>query len=362
MAALKHIVFTVTNDITYDRRLKRICQTLCDEGFQISIIGRELPNSVALKKEKYNQIRLKCFFNKGKLFYLEYNTRLVWYLLFFDADIYTAIDLDTIAPVYWASKLKNKKRFFDAHEYFEEVPEVVNRKAVQWVWKTIARIYIPLFHKCYTVSESLANIFNELYDKPFEVIRNVPDYISEENNAEGKYLLYQGALNEGRGLETLIEAMQHVDMPLKIAGEGDLSKHLRIMVIEKNLQHKIEFLGFVKPEDLPDLTRNAFLGFNLLENKGKSYYYSLANKFFDYIQAEIPSINMNFPEYAATNHKYEVSILINELSSQEIINAIQKLINNPALYQKLKAQCKQAKKEYNWQFEKQKLLNIYQNS
>ncbi len=361
MAALKHIVFTVTNDITYDRRIKRICQTLSDEGLQVSIIGRELPNSIALKKENYNQIRLKCFFNKGKLFYLEYNTRLVWYLLFFDADIYTAIDLDTIAPVYWASALKGKKRYFDAHEYFEEVPEVVNRKAVQWAWKTIASIYIPLFHKCYTVGESLANIFNIKYKKSFEVIRNMPDYISEENNAEGKYLLYQGALNEGRGLEALIAAMTQIDMPLKIAGEGDLSKQLRTTVAEKNLQHKIEFLGFVKPEDLPALTKNAFLGFNLLENKGKSYYYSLANKFFDYIQAEVPSVNMNFPEYATINQQYEVSILLNDLTAQTIVNAVQHLQNNSALYYKLKAQCKEAKKTFNWQVEKQKLLNIYKD-
>lgn len=359
MASLKHIVFTVTNDITYDRRMKRICKTLANEGFQVSIIGRELPNSVAIKNENYQQIRLKCFFNKGKLFYLEYNTRLVWYLLFFDADIYTAIDLDTIAPVYWASALKGKKRFFDAHEYFEEVPEVVNRKAVKWVWKTIARIYIPLFHKCYTVGESLANIFKTKYNKTFEVIRNVPDYIVEENTSDGKYLLYQGALNEGRGLEALIDAMQQIDMPLKIAGEGDLSKTLRAMVAAKNLQHKIEFLGFVKPEDLPALTQNAFLGFNLLENKGKSYYYSLANKFFDYIQAEVPSVNMNFPEYTAINQEYEVSILLNELNAETIANTVHELQSNTELYKKLKNQCKLAKEIYNWQAEKQKLISLY---
>jgi glycosyltransferase involved in cell wall biosynthesis len=339
--------------------MQRICETLSKEGFRVTIIGRALPNSTAITPTDYHQVRLKCFFNKGKLFYFEYNTRLLWFLLFFDADIYSAVDLDTIAPVYWASFIKGRKRYFDAHEYFEEVPEVVNRRITKTIWQIIAQVYIPMFHRCYTVGNTLAEVFSKKYHHHFSVIKNVPSYISEENNSEGKYLLYQGALNEGRGLEQLIEAMHHIDMPLKIAGEGDLSASLRLLVDEKKLQQKIEFLGFVKPGNLAALTQNAFLGLNLLENKGKSYYYSLANKFFDYIQAEVPSINMHFPEYAAINKQYEVSILLNELSAPEIVNVVNKLLSDKNLYLHLRQQCRQAKKEYNWQQEEKKLLQLY---
>ncbi len=342
--------------------MQRICQTLSKEGFQVTIIGRQLKQSIPLSDTvSYHQIRLKCIFNKGKLFYIEFNTRLLWFLLFFDADIYSAVDLDTIAPVYWASFLKGKKRFFDAHEYFEEVPEVVNRKITKTIWQIIARVYIPLLHNCYTVGNALAEVFGKKYNRPFGIIKNVPGYIAEENNSEGKYLLYQGALNEGRGLEQLIEAMQHIDMPLKIAGEGDLSASLRLLVDEKNLDRKIEFLGFVKPENLAALTANAFAGLNLLENKGKSYYYSLANKFFDYIQAEVPSINMSFPEYAAINNQYEVSILLEELNAEAIVNAVNKLQTDKNLYHHLRQQCRLAKKEFNWQQEEKKLLEIYRS-
>jgi glycosyltransferase involved in cell wall biosynthesis len=139
------------------------------------------------------------------------------------------------------------------------------------------------------------------------------------------------------------------------------SNSLRLLVDEKNLQHKIEFLGFVKPGNLAALTQNAFVGLNLLENRGKSYYYSLANKFFDYIQAEVPSINMHFPEYAAINKQYEVSILLNELTATEIVNAVNKLQTDKNLYSYLRQQCRLAKKEFNWQQEEQKLLEIYRS-
>jgi glycosyltransferase involved in cell wall biosynthesis len=356
---VKHVVFTVTNDLTYDRRIQRICRTLTDSDFKVSVIGRQLGKSLPIENKQYEQIRLQCFFNKGKAFYLEYNLRLFWFLFFYKADIYCAVDLDTIVPVFWISLLKGKKRVFDAHEYFEEVPEVVDRTLVRWIWSLVGKIYIPLFHSCYTVSQTLAQEFHKKYNTHFDVIRNVPEMIDEENNSKGNYLLYQGALNEGRGLETLINAMYEIDIPLKIAGEGDLSGTLRAMVEKNNLENKIEFLGFVKPAHLPELTKYAFAGFNLLENKGKSYYYSLANKFFDYIQFEVPVITMNYPEYQTINARYEISILLDRLSAEEIIISVKKLKTDNDLYLKLRANCRQAKKVFNWHEESKKLIEIY---
>lgn len=361
MAILKRIVFTVTNDLTYDRRMLRICTTLANNHFQVVLVGRKLTNSLPLKTENFQQIRLKCVFNKGKLFYLEYNIRLFFFLLFSKADIFSSVDLDTIIPVYYASLLKGTKRVFDAHEYFEEVPEVTHRKTIKKIWKNIARFYIPKFHQHYTVGEALANIFQKQYATDFSVIKNVPNLIEQPNNNEGKYLLYQGALNEGRGLEQLIEAMRHINMPLKIAGEGDLSFQLRKLVTEKNLQHKIEFLGFVAPDKLNALTEQAYIGLNLLENKGESYFYSLANKYFDYIQAEIPIITMAFPEYQNINNQFEVALLIEDLNITSILNAIEKLLLDKSLYLKLKLQCREAKLLFNWQQEQLKLIAIYQS-
>ena len=74
----------------------------------------------------------------------------------------------------------------------------------------------------------------------------------------------------------------------------------------KKLAKKVIFKGYVKPKELPKITAKASIGLNLLENKSLNYYYSLANKAFDYIQAEIPAIHMDFPEYRQLNQTYEV--------------------------------------------------------
>lgn len=360
MERIKKIIFTVTNDLTYDRRMQRICRTLANAGFDVMLIGRELASSIPLSEEPYRQHRIKCLHKKGKAFYLEYNYRLYNYLLGCDTDIVCAIDLDTIIPAFSVAVERDWKKVYDAHEYFSQVPEVVGRPLVQWIWEKVAKLYIPKADLCYTVGPALAYTMGQQYGAKFEVIRNVPFKVDHTiSTTERSYLVYQGALNEGRGLEALLEAMQQIDMPLKIAGEGDLSKKLRRMSKELGVSNKVTFLGFVPPEQLPKLTEGAWLGLNLLENKGLSYYYSLANKFFDMIQAEVPSINMDFPEYKAIQQEYPVAILLNKLTPEAIVQAYKELKNDPARYEEMREACAEAKQAYNWEKEAQKLVTLY---
>jgi glycosyltransferase involved in cell wall biosynthesis len=359
---VKRIIATVTNDLTFDRRMQRICRTLAANGYQVTLLGRELSNSKPLSAEPFQQHRLLCWFTKGKLFYIEFNIRLWWYLVWQKADVVCAIDLDTVVPCFIVGKWKGWKRIYDAHEYFSEVPEVVHRPRVKKVWEWVAKVFIPKADLAYTVGPALANIFTKRYHIPFHSIRNVPDaVITAPTPTETGYLLYQGALNKGRGLEALLIAMQHINLKLKIAGEGDLSNELREMAKSLGVADKVEFLGFVKPADLPELTAGAWLGLNLLENMGLSYYYSLANKCFDYIQAEVPALHMDFPEYRSLVEKHPVAILINELSPTSIVSVINALQLDKGKYKALVNECHKVKKLFTWQLEAQKLLTLYRD-
>jgi hypothetical protein len=90
---LKKIFFTVTNDLTYDQRMHRICTSLAENGYAVTLVGRKLSSSLPLTEKKFRQKRIRCWYKKGKLFYLEYNLRLFTYLLFFKMDAICAIDL-----------------------------------------------------------------------------------------------------------------------------------------------------------------------------------------------------------------------------------------------------------------------------
>jgi hypothetical protein len=84
---------------------------------------------LSLTPQAFKQKRLNCFFEKGFLFYTEYNLRLFFFLLFQKADIICAIDLDTILPVYFVTALKKQKRVYDAHELFTEQKEVITSRS-----------------------------------------------------------------------------------------------------------------------------------------------------------------------------------------------------------------------------------------
>lgn len=359
----KKIILTVTNDLTYDQRMQRICRSLYSGGYSVELVGREKPNSVALKTESFKQTRLHCWFHKGKLFYLEYNLRLFFYLLFTRFDAVCAIDLDTIAAAFCVGRIKRAKLVYDAHEYFTEVPEVVRRRRIQKVWQWVERAFVPLSDLSYTVSQGLAALFEAQYHQKFEVIRNVP-YLkvpvqNEKVDIPPRFILYQGSLNEGRGLEQLIAAMASINCTLKLAGEGDLSEELRRLTVKLHLQHKVEFLGYVNPEQLKQLTSSAYIGINILENKGLNYYHSLANKFFDYLQAGVPQVCIDFPEYKKINGENQVALLIKNTSIHEIIPAVQRLLGDNSFYSQLQSNCIRGALKLNWQEEEKKLLSLY---
>ncbi|MFZ1635147.1 MAG: glycosyltransferase [Chitinophagales bacterium] len=357
---MKRIVFTVTNDLTYDQRMNRICSTLQAAGYDITLIGFMKKRSVKLEQKPYKQIRLNLFFVKGKLFYLEYNFRLFWYLLFKKYDIYTGIDLDTLLPVFFNAKLKGKPCVYDAHEYFTELPEIVARPLIKKMWIKLERFLLPKIKYNYTVGNAIAEELTKKYKTTFEVIRNVP-VLSEDVTevSVGNYILYQGALNMGRGLEALMEGMAYVNADLYIAGEGDLSAELRAFAAELPHKEKIRFLGYVRPADLKKYTNEAKIGINLVEHLGLSYYYSLSNKFFDYIHAGKPQVTMNFPEYKKLNDQYDVAVLIDEPEKKLIASAINKLLTDVKLYVELEHNTIEAKKDLNWQKESVKLIQFY---
>jgi glycosyltransferase involved in cell wall biosynthesis len=301
------------------------------------------------------------------LFYLEYNLRLLIFLLRQPADLICAVDLDTLVPAYLTGRIGRKDCIYDAHEYFTEVPEVVDRPFTKAVWEWVANRIIPRLANAYTVGPCLAAIFRDRYGTDFAIIRNLPRqqsaHITPPLDAEQKIILYQGRLNAGRGLETAIRAMHRIDGAVFwIAGEGDLSAALRQLVRREGLEAKVKFLGFLEPEVLRALTLKAHIGLNLLENKGLSYYYSLANKAFDYIQAGLPSIQMDFPEYRALQEQYQVFALLDGLAVEPLVALLQELLEKPKVWSALHHNCLEARKELCWEKEEQKLAIFYQKT
>ena len=358
---MKRIFFTVTNDLTYDQRMIRICTSLSAAGYRVTLVGRKLKTSLPLIAQPFVQKRLQCFFIKGKAFYVEYNIRLFLFLLFQRIHCICAIDLDTILPCYFLSVLKQIPRVYDAHELFCEMKEIVTRPSIYSFWKRIERFAVPRFQMGYTVNQPIAKEFNKLYNANYRVIRNLP--VLEPLVIPKKiqsYILYQGAVNHGRSFETLIPAMAYVDCKLLICGNGNFMEDAKLLVTTNRLETKVVFKGMVQPQELKDITRNALIGVTLFENNGLSNYLSLANRFSDYIHAGLPQLCVDYPVYRELNNQYNVAVLVDELSPENIAAGLNALLTDENLYSTLQNNCLKAREALNWQVEEKTLTSFYE--
>lgn len=356
------IACLVTNDLNQDQRMHRVCDvahTLFDQTY---LVGRLKSDSIPLLEKAFQQIRMKLPFKSGILFYAVFNMYALRMLLKLKPEVVYCADLDTLIAGSLYKMLKGGKLVFDAHEYFTEVPELQDSYIKKGIWRWVASWGIRRADHHITVNESLAEIFNRKYHRTFLVLRNVPMmHEVSDHHGDRNIMIYQGVLNKGRGLEEAIDAISKLkDKTLWIVGKGDLEERLKAKVNEKDDIQNIHFLGFKNADELRVLTRKAGIGLNLLDANSENYKLSLANKFFDYMHAGIPSINMNFPEYARINNETKVAVLIDKLDEYAIKDAVE-LLDKTNVYNQLSKNALGCRELYSWDVEKSKLESLFED-
>ncbi len=363
---MKRIILSVTNDLGFDQRVHRIATTLINNKAKVTLVGRLLPDSLPLQRN-YNTYRMRLLFKKGPLFYAEYNIRLFFYLLFARVDILVSNDLDTLLANYLVSIIRRKVLVYDAHEYFTEVPELIGRNLVKKIWKKIEQLFLPQIKYSYTVCQSIADVYNRQYDINMKVVRNLPMRFSEVNLnfcftdiPITAFVIYQGSINLGRGLELLVDSFEYInEIKCVIVGEGDVLDVLKKRVIIKKLEDKIIFTGKLPYHNLKTITPRAAIGISIEENLGMNYYYALPNKLFDYIQAGIPVLVSDFPEMRGIVYGYSIGEILRSREPKELAKQIDSMIkaDTKVLW---KQNLAKAAEELCWEKEEEILLKIYE--
>ncbi len=365
---MKKVIVSVTNDLSTDQRVDRVCSTLTSMNFSVVLVGRSLPDSLPVSRI-YNTHRMKLLFKKGPLFYAEYNIRLLIYLLFHRVNLLVSNDLDTLLSNYVVHKVKRIPLVYDSHEYYTGTPELVNRPGVQRIWKSIEKFIFPKLENIITVNESIANLYFNEYNKTLHIVRNVPKQLTEKPQLNGidlginpnKHLIIlQGAgINIQRGAEEAILAMKHIENAvLLIIGGGDVIGLLKDMVNEHKLSDKVQFLPKKPYKELMKYTAAAEIGLTLDKDTNINYRYSLPNKLFDYIHAGTPVLASPLPEIKKIIDKYNVGITIESHDPMHIAQKIAFMIENN-LKVKLEENLKKAAGELNWENEEKILKQVY---
>jgi len=167
-------------------------------------------------------------------------------------------------------------------------------------------------------------------------------------------------MSPGRGLETLLEiAEQNQDDGFGVVfmGRG---------VLESKIQDKagrfnnIVFQPFVKSEEITRYTSSADCGICFFEDTCLSNHYSLPNKMFEYMMAEIPIIASDLPEMRKFVESTGVGFVAKESSSEDLLRVMRQVMAMGK--DSVKEKLMKAKKANNWEAEEVKLLDAYKSA
>ena len=367
----KTAIVCVTNDLTTDQRVHKTCLTLQKCGYWVIETGRLLPESLPLERT-YFTLRRKHKFNKGPLFYAEFNIRLFFYLMNANVDLIFANDLDTLPAAYFASKIRNKRLIYDTHEYFTETPELVNRPLIQAIWRMFENYLFPRVTDVLTVNASIAKLYGDKYNKTVHASRNIPSTFVVDKLKSRKELdlpenkriiILQGTgINIQRGAEEMVLAMQYLENEvLLIVGSGDVLPVLKKMVEDNKLQNKVIFKPKMPFVELRQYTMNSDLGLAIDKDTNLNYHFSLPNKLFDYIHSGIPTLSSGLVELKQIIDQYDIGYYIQHHDPKHIAEVISNIFADETRYNLVKQNTVKAKEDLCWENEEKTLIKIIKN-
>ncbi len=340
------------------------------QGYDVLLAGRRMKTSFPIEERPYATKRMKLLAEKGPLFYAFFNFRLFFFLLFKRADIFVSNDLDTLLPNVLVSRLKRKPLVYDSHEYFTEVPELINRPKVQHIWERIERYCMKHVKQAITVNQSIQQRYEEKYKVPFLVVRNVSPLYKPTTTISRQeldlpesipILIMQGAgLNVDRGVEEAIRTMEFVEKAILIlVGDGDIIPAMKKLVEENNWSEKVRFFGKRPYQELMQFTQVATLGLSFDQPTNPNYLFSLPNKVFDYIHTQTPILCSNVIEVKRIVEHYDLGEVVFDFEPKALADQISAVLADEVKINRWKANCLKTAEIEQWGFEVQKLEVFY---
>ena len=364
MNKVVHITSAHTRDDI--RIFKKECISLSKSGIKVYLIvndclGNENVNNVSIiDAGRPISGRLDRFLNLSKYIYRA--------AIDLDADIYHFHDSDLI-PVGLRLLKKNKKVVYDVHE---DLPRQI-----------LTKEYIPSFFR---KPVSLLLEFYENYaSKQFDLILAATPHITERfrklnkntvninnypihgellfkknhNIIKDNAVCYIGGISRIRGVKYLINALEHCNVNLYLAGRFSDKKFEQELRSLKNWK-KVIYLGQIGREKVSEILSLASAGL-VTFLPAPNHNNAQPNKMFEYMSAGLPVICSNFNLWKKIITENKCGICVNPVDSYEISSAINKIIEDKSLVAEFgKNGIESIKNKYNWNNEEKKLIKAYQ--
>lgn len=414
----RHVCMVVKNRLSNDARVKKEMQALAGDGWQVTVIAMPEPGTPdeellggitilrppiyskkkqqlrervaevsrktdpSLKSRIIRQVRQ----NPLRRFMADLQRDIPWEMKLrreavrADADVYHANDLDTLEICALAAEKNGAKLVYDSHELWLESSKYLFRTnpLKQLRLKFIEKSYIGKADAVIAVTPLRARKMMDMYRemKKVHVIVNLPERIQPlpekgllrrkiDADKDTVLILYQGVLTTGRGLEQLLkaaEALKHKKVCFVFVGMDAMSGALQRIAEKMNLGNRVVFLPPVPSEELINYTVDADIGVILFGNVCLNNYYSLPNKLFEYMMAEVAIVSSAFPELSKVIESVNCGVTVDPNHIEGIVDAVVDLADSKDKRDSMASAGRAAALEkYNWTCQKSELINLYRD-
>ena len=122
-----------------------------------------------------------------------------------------------------------------------------------------------------------------------------------------------------------------------------------------NIIDRVKFIDKVPYLELFNYTSICDIGWLIIKSRGISNQLALPNKLFEYTFMGLPVISSPLENMQKIIEKYNLGKIVNENSTNEQLNAIEYIQNNPKEYAHIK---EKINKKFTWDVQHQKFIDL----
>jgi len=207
-------------------------------------------------------------------------------------------------------------------------------------------------------SESTAERLAEWYD--IEVTDTVYAGVDIEQFTPGHsspneemVVLFVGRLDDGKGVPDLIEAVEKMDVRLRVVGDGNRRKEFEALARQRLNDDQYEFIGEVSHDEVHAEYQAADL-FCL-----PSYHESFGIVVLEALACGLPVVTTNLDAICEYVDDGENALLFEPGDVQALESAIRRLLDSRDLRQRLSTAGRETAIRYSWPAQTEKMTSVY---
>ncbi len=277
-----------------------------------------------------------------------------------------------LLPIGIILKLMGKKVIFDSHElvYYQ----IYDKKWLKHhyiqnffnlFYKKFEKLTVKFFDAIILAETGYTNYFYKNYPKyknKFYILQNFPIIKKIEKSKPMKInfnkpiLIYAGSLSHQRRIDIILKTVEKLDVGLILLGKWN-DYNFQQYCYNLPGYKKVIIDKFTTPDEVYSYMKASDIGLVIL-SKSKNYTTSISTKIFEYMACEIPVVASNFELWKKTFQ--DRMFYVEPDNINELINIIQKILNNTKNFQNLLKNNKEyVIKNFSWETESKKLIQLY---